>query len=273
MIIDWIGCSENNYTKGRGGKTINKIVLHWIVGTLESADATFKNPDRQASAHYGVADEAVHQYVQEQDTAWHAGNWSANQESIGIEHEGGWVQSDGTRKTPTDHTLRTSAELVARIAQKYNIPLDKDHILPHNHFKATQCPGSLNIDYIIQRARELNAPKPEVPDVITDEKQKLDLKGDYGVKTLKETRNIIDVLDNNLDQLEKRSDEQITDLIEEHADDILQLEKAHAEQMRKYSDKVAQLMDKQAENLSWDTLFIIGIAKLKLALKGGENNV
>src|SRR5450759_169963 len=89
MTIKWIGADANNFLKGRDGHTVNKIVLHWIVGTLESADTTFANPTRIASAHYGIGDSDIHQYVQESDTAYHAGNLTVNKDSIGIEHKGG----------------------------------------------------------------------------------------------------------------------------------------------------------------------------------------
>lgn len=154
-MITQVPAHVNNYGVGRAGKSVNKIILHWIVGTLESADTTFKNPDRKASAHYGIGDGDIHQYVQEADTAWHASNLTVNRESIGIEHEGGWLLSDGkTRFKPTDKTHETSAKLVADIAKRYNIPLDRDHILPHNKYSSTQCPGTLDIDRIITLAKQ-----------------------------------------------------------------------------------------------------------------------
>jgi N-acetyl-anhydromuramyl-L-alanine amidase AmpD len=153
MDIKWVGANINNFTSGRQGKSIKKIVVHWIVGTLESADATFNNPTRKASAHYGIGDDEIHQYVKESDTAWHAGDWNTNLESIGIEHEGGW-EIDGGRLKPTQETHRTSSKLVREISNKYNIPLDREHIIGHNSVSSTSCPGSLDIDLIIKLAKE-----------------------------------------------------------------------------------------------------------------------
>ena len=118
MTIKWIGAHANNFEKGRRGKTVNKIILHWIVGTLGSADATFNKADRLASAHYGIGDGDIHQYVQESDTAYHASNITVNTESIGIEHEGGWLLADGNRFTPTEATVQTSINLVADICNR-----------------------------------------------------------------------------------------------------------------------------------------------------------
>lgn len=151
----------NNYTVGRGGKKIDKVIVHWIVGSLASADATFANPDRKASAHYGIENSNVHQWVKETDTAWHAGNWNANQTSIGIEHSGGELQSGGLRRTPSETTHKTSAKLIADICRRHNIPINKDTIVPHNKFSATQCPGTLDINKLIDLA--LQAQTPEKP--------------------------------------------------------------------------------------------------------------
>src|SRR3990167_6766036 len=148
--MKFIPAHSNNFMVGRNGTTIDKIVMHWIVGTLESADATFKNPDREASAHYGIGDGDIHQYVKEEDTAWHASNLTVNRESIGIEHEGGWLLADKVNRfIPTELTNQTSVKLVRDICKRYSIPIDKDHIFPHSKFSNTQCPGFLDVDRII----------------------------------------------------------------------------------------------------------------------------
>ena len=148
MDIIWKGCHANNYGKGRDGHLINKIILHWIVGTLESADATFNKSDRKASAHYGIGNNQIHQYVQESDTAWHAGNLTVNKESIGIEHQG------GPDLPISEETVKTSIELVTDICKRYNISPDKDHIKRHSDIKATQCPGTLPLERIIEEVRK-----------------------------------------------------------------------------------------------------------------------
>lgn len=61
-----------NYTKGRGGHKINKIILHHAATTnFDGIGATFQNTSRQTSAHFGVAPGRVCQYVNISDTAWH----------------------------------------------------------------------------------------------------------------------------------------------------------------------------------------------------------
>ena len=137
-----------NYTPGRTHK-IDRVVCHWIVGNLASADATFANPKSGVSAHYGIEGNKVHQYVKESDTAWHAGTRAMNARSIGIEH------SASPDRPAAPLTIETSAKLLAEISKRHNIPLDREHIIKHSEVVPTQCPGTIPIDSIIKRANEL----------------------------------------------------------------------------------------------------------------------
>jgi N-acetylmuramoyl-L-alanine amidase CwlA len=162
MTITWIGAHANNYQKGRIGNTINKIIIHWIVGTLQSADATFQDPNRIASAHYGIANNTVHQYVKEEDTAYHAGNLVVNRQSIGIEHEG------GPTMPITDATYDTSAQLVADLCRKYAIPVDRQHILRHGEISATECCGTLDVDKLVSMVASILAPVVNADTIAVD---------------------------------------------------------------------------------------------------------
>lgn len=144
--IKWV--SSPNFDNGRKGKTIDKIVCHWMVGTLAGTDAHFKKASSKVSAHYGVAGKEVHQYVLEDDTAWHAGNYDMNLRSLGIEHEG------GPDSPISEETYNTSAQLISELSVKYKIPLDRKHILKHSEIVATQCPGTLDVDRLIAMAKE-----------------------------------------------------------------------------------------------------------------------
>ena len=151
MNIKWVGAHSNNYGSRYNNK-IQFVILHWIVGTLESADATFQSPTRLASAHYGVGDSDIHQYVKEEDCAWHAGNLLVNHQSIGIENEG------GPNLPITEATYKTLAELVKDICSRYQIPVDRQHIKGHKEVsdKPTACPGTLDIDKVIKLINEDN---------------------------------------------------------------------------------------------------------------------
>lgn len=141
--------NSSNYTKQSTKKV--GFVLHWIVGEVESADATFANSAKQVSAHYGIGSNGeVHQYVADEYIAWHAGNWEANTKYIGIEHAGGQDLGGGNRKKPTEQCHLTSIELITELCRKHGISqlIRGQNIFKHSEIKATQCCGSLDIDRI-----------------------------------------------------------------------------------------------------------------------------
>ncbi|MDP9469042.1 MAG: N-acetylmuramoyl-L-alanine amidase [Chloroflexota bacterium] len=148
--ITWIGTHANNFLVGRQGATPSAIVVHWIVGRLAAADATFQDPNRRASAHYGVDGHEIHQYVCENDTAYTNRNWWWNTHSITIEHAG------GPTIPITDATYQSSAWLIRDICTRWKIPLDREHIRIHREVAdvATQCPGTLDVDRLIALARQ-----------------------------------------------------------------------------------------------------------------------
>ena len=160
MNISFIG--SPNYTKGREGQKVTGVICHWMAGNLASADATFQNRSRNTSAHFGVEDTTVHQYVNTDDTAYQAGNWTVNTQTIGIEH------SAQPGRDASQATLDTSAQLIADMAKKYGFAINSSTIRPHRAIVATQCPGTINVQYLIDKANTLagnpqSQPQPSIP--------------------------------------------------------------------------------------------------------------
>lgn len=153
-VVTQVPAHTNNYSKNVYTKT--GIVLHWIVGSLASADKAFQDPGRKASVHYGVGKNGeIHQYVDDKYTAYHAGVSKYNQSYFGIEHEGGHLYN-GERIKPSPACHESSARLVAWLCKTYNIPCDRKHIIKHSETGyATQCCGTLDIDYIVSEAIKL----------------------------------------------------------------------------------------------------------------------
>ncbi|PWU44961.1 N-acetylmuramoyl-L-alanine amidase [Micromonospora globispora] len=85
--------------------------------------------------HYTLrsVDGYVAQHIKAKDVGWHAGNWYVNAKSIGIEHEG--FAGHGTWYT--EAMYRTSAKLVRHLALRFQIPLDRQHILGHDNVSGT----------------------------------------------------------------------------------------------------------------------------------------
>jgi len=153
-LVTQVPAHANNYSKNIYPKT--GIVLHWIVGSLASADKTFQDPARVASTHYGIGKNGeIHQYVEDKYTAYHAGVGSYNRSHFGIEHEGGHLYN-GERVKPSQQCHDASVRLVAWLCKTYNIPCDRKHIIRHKETGyATECCGTLGIDYIVNEASKL----------------------------------------------------------------------------------------------------------------------
>ncbi len=154
MNIKQVPAHPNNYDKSQ--KTKVGIVFHWIVGSLESAGSSFQNPNRRASAHYGIGDNEIHQFVDEKYTAWHCGNYPKNQIYIGIEHEGGQMVN-GQRQKPSQMTHDTSAELCANICRRWGITKLEygKNAFRHRDITPTECSGSLDVEYIINKTNQI----------------------------------------------------------------------------------------------------------------------
>ncbi|MER5641825.1 N-acetylmuramoyl-L-alanine amidase [Kitasatospora sp. NPDC002227] len=128
--------SYGNYTQANrpaDGDKIQYIVIHDTEGGFDGSIQTFQNPATQASAHYIVrsGDGHVTQLVNDQNIAWHAGNKTINMHSIGIEHEGYAFPGDNATWY-SEQLYQSSATLVKYLAAKYNVPLDRQHIIGHD---------------------------------------------------------------------------------------------------------------------------------------------
>ncbi len=134
---------------------IDRIVIHTMVGTWQAAAARFDSYGTQVSAHYGVKmDGGLIHWLEEYNTAYHAGSYAMNQRSIGIEHEDKG-DYDGIRpQTLYD----ASSKLVADICRFYSIPCDRAHILKHSEVIPTGCPDALDIDKIVKGAQLILKP-------------------------------------------------------------------------------------------------------------------
>lgn len=128
----WYGAYSGNYTAANrpGSNPINKVIIHVVQGSWSSALNWFRDSRAGVSAHYTVrsSDGRIGQSVEEKDIAYHAGYWSYNQTSIGIEHEGYISNSSWF----TDAMYRSSAQLTAYLCKKYKIPIDRKHIIGHH---------------------------------------------------------------------------------------------------------------------------------------------
>ncbi len=109
---------------------IDYIVIHDTEGSYETTLGLVQDPT-YVSWQYTLrsVDGHIAQHVRPSDVAWQAGNWSVNMRSIGLEHEG--YAADGSWYT--EALYRSSAKLVKYLANRFDIPLDRDHIIGHDN--------------------------------------------------------------------------------------------------------------------------------------------
>lgn len=128
-----------NYSS-RNGTIPDVIVIHISAGSLTSMTSWFSTPNSQASAHYGIGkDGTILQYVLETDKAWTQGNVNKPSSSIvisrpsinpnlyclSIENEGQDLQNAPQTQ------IEALCSLIKDIAGRWNIPLDRTHIIGH----------------------------------------------------------------------------------------------------------------------------------------------
>lgn len=141
--MDIIQKPTANHYNGRFGYKPELIVIHVMDGTLAGTDSWFQTGSAAAgnpvSAHYGIGVHGeVHQYVAEENGAWHAGrilnptfklfkgmNVNPNYYTIGIEHEG---KADSVW---SPEMKAASAAMIKAVCARWNIPIDRDHVIGH----------------------------------------------------------------------------------------------------------------------------------------------
>ncbi len=134
-VAEFIQCDSRNYTVGRQGNRISKIVVHYT-GTEASAHNNllyFSRESAGASAHYFIdRDGTIRQSVSEGDTAWHAGHWATNLCSVGIE-----VVSGGSDYTEAQ--IEALSQLVDDIRSRCGV--SADDVIRHYDVTGKLCPA------------------------------------------------------------------------------------------------------------------------------------
>ena len=162
-------------SSSRNGIKIDRIVIHHNATTNKDVamNTWVQGAPANTSAHYEVTPDEIIGCVGEQYAAWHCGGSGGsdkpkmanpNQRSIGIEN----VNSTGAPNWSVAHaTVVNTAKLVADICKRYNIPIDRSHVLAHREVTATACPGGLNVDEVVKLAKQYSGQtspnKPSTP--------------------------------------------------------------------------------------------------------------
>lgn len=134
----------SNLTRGRN-RPVDYIVLHYTAGDGDTAEDNaryYAGENRKASAHYFVDENEVVRSVREEDTAWHAGNFTMNSRSIGVELCSKKDESGAYFIPPA--TVKRGAELVKSLMDSYDIPAQR--VIRHYDVTGKICPAPMVVD-------------------------------------------------------------------------------------------------------------------------------
>lgn len=159
--IDGYFPSPNYSIPGVYPRKLDFLVLHNTAGSALSAKNRFLNNRQCVSAHLIITRTGlVWQFVDFAKIAWHAGNRSINERSIGIE-----LEAHATAKGITAAQELALVEWLRFLGVEFGLGASKYRL--HRQIKPTQCPGYIwptNEDFngFVQRHR-LNLPTTTNP--------------------------------------------------------------------------------------------------------------
>ena len=165
---------------------IDKITIHHMAGDLsvETCGNLFANPNREASANYGIgSDGRVGLYVDEGDRAWASASPSNDNRAVNIEVAncatgGDWPVSDAAYSKLID--------LCVDICQRNGIKAlnytggADGNLTEHRMFTATACPGPYLHKRMGRIAAEVNSRLSAQPAKSVDEVAREVIRGEWG---------------------------------------------------------------------------------------------
>ena len=279
-IIDLTSKSKN-YTKGREGKKVKFLAIHWLGtkgATGESSAYYLLGNSNNTSTHFVVEDARVWKVVNTEDTAHAVGNWNNNLESISIE-----VSATVDREA-NEATYQTVAVLIKQLCYSYQLSINKDTIKPHKAFSATVCPGTIDIPKLIKLATEGNIESQKDIKIkeLEKEKDKFEKLSIKQAKTIDTMTNDAQILVGEIEALKKerdvfhdlseRTSEEVKDL-KVSVDKAVQLasdwevEVKEIKLLQKEKDKTQELKDKEQKTKDIETKVEIDV------LKGSYNTI
>jgi N-acetyl-anhydromuramyl-L-alanine amidase AmpD len=144
--------SPNHTSSARPINKVDRIVVHVTEGSFWGSVRWLRNHRSHGSSHYVISRGGdIVQLVSTSDVAWHAGNGWVNRHSIGIEHEG-YTRRGGF----TAAQYRASAQLVAYLAARAQMPLDRRHVIGHAEVPNPFGRGRGGIDHHTDPGRKWN---------------------------------------------------------------------------------------------------------------------
>lgn len=146
----------------RGGRAIDHIILHHMASTNGRAvEQMMSSGSKEVSANYIQRNDGeLVGVVPEEKRSWSVSNAEWDGRSITVETENhsteGWTISAAAHEK--------LAQLVADVAKRYNLPINRSVVIGHREVYtihhagySTACPGGLDLDWIVARALQIAA--------------------------------------------------------------------------------------------------------------------
>ena len=153
-----ITSSGDGYDGGEKRSSTNRIIIHHTGSGAATSDQSAEEINKYHKEHNGWNCIGYHYVIRksgniekgrkEDRVGAHAEG--ANSDSIGI-HVSGEFQNEN----PTDKQIESLVKLLQQLCKKYNIPIDRKHIIGHREVCSTDCPGNNlynKLDSIVSRA-------------------------------------------------------------------------------------------------------------------------
>lgn len=182
LATQYIGENKNYSNPSyRTGK--NLIVVHHMAGILTPVQCNNALRGRSGSIHYAIGnDGAIGWGIDEDEVAWHAGNWPINQRSIGIETSNSAIGGDWP---VSDAAFDSLCKLVADIAKRNGMGtlVSGKNIGYHSMYASTACPGptlKARFQELIDTANKINGGQPTPTPTPTPTDPFLPAKGYWG---------------------------------------------------------------------------------------------
>lgn len=153
----------------KAGSKIGYVILHGTANPVDHTAYFSRSNEREVAPNlYARPSGEVKEFVRLGERAWTT--------AVPLDHQAVTWEIESDNKTYTDAQYESIAQFCAWLSQQKavdNVPvtltLDRQHVLGHKEVpgvtSGTSCPGSLDIDRIVKRAKEIVKPPVEMIEV------------------------------------------------------------------------------------------------------------
>jgi len=161
-LVDRVVPTPNQDVRAGGAKP-KFIVHHHEAGTsFESVIESWRTGRKEGSCHITISNEGEKVgIVPEEKRAWSLSSQFFDSQALTTEIEN---QSAGGSWPVSDAAQEAAAQVTADWCRRYGIPCDRQHVIGHREVYtrfgdsyATACPGGLDLDWIVTRAKAILA--------------------------------------------------------------------------------------------------------------------